>query len=447
METDPKIPPFENNPPARDVPPVAPAPGTPGIAGPPPLAAGAAPAPPAGPKPNAGSGRKALAIVLSIFVALFLADALASLADDALSVLFGVHVLSILRGLVSIFGLLVAIVIYGMMGLTPMIPKRVFLPLTLFYLFAELAVIPFMIYYYRRIPEVVLGISICQVILAAGILHALQGGFKFRWPLVGEDWLGGRGFSWRNLVVFLLANIFLLMPAIMVYLFVCAACAAGHFSEGFLALRPGGITVQARKYVRNDGKTIELFPMLHVAESDFYRQVLQSFPTNSVILMEGVTDSKNLLTNKISYKRMATALGLGEQHQEFKPPQGEMVRADVDIDQFTTNTIDVLNLVMFIHSKGLNPETLLALLQFKQPPDLQEELFDDLLKKRNAHLLREIRARLSQSKHIVVPWGAAHMPGLAKEIQSEGFRLEDTQNYVAIRFHSDGNEAPYAKPK
>jgi hypothetical protein len=48
--------------------------------------------------------------------------------------------------------------------------------------------------------------------------------------------------------------------------------------------------------------------------------------------------------------------------------------------------------------------------------------------------LEELQARLSQSEIFVVPWGAAHMPGIAREIQKSGFRLVETQDYVAIQF-------------
>src|ERR1035441_6855456 len=72
----------------------------------------------------------------------------------------------------------------------------------------------------------------------------------------------------------------------------------------------------------------------------------RTLPIYSIILMEGVTDEKNLLTNKISYKRMAKSLGLAEQHEKFEPTRGELVMADVDVGQFTRNTIDFLNLVI-----------------------------------------------------------------------------------------------------
>jgi hypothetical protein len=150
--------------------------------------------------------------------------------------------------------------------------------------------------------------------------------------------------------------------------------------------------------------------------------------------MEGVTDDENLLTNKISYKRMAKSLGLAEQHEKFVPTRGEMVMADVDVDQFSPDTIDCLNLVMLVHSRGLNPGIVLKLMQYSPSPHIEDELINDLFRKRNQHLVDEIQSHLSQSDNIMVPWGVAHMPGIAKEIQKSGFRLDATQEYMVIRF-------------
>lgn len=442
MQPDPKIPSFKDNPQAGSVPPLLPASESPRIGAPPPLAA--ASPPPLTPKPNHRSwpvGRMC-AILLSLGLGLFLADAVVSLVDDSLILLFDIHALTVIRGILFALALLMAIVIYGLMGLTPMIPKRLFLPLTLFIPAAGLVAVPFLIYCYSRMQQVAWGISFCQVILGLNILYWVQGGLKFRWPLVAEHQLGTRRFSWRNLSVFLLANVFVLLPATLVYLVFCAVLAVDHFSDGFVALRPEGLTVQSRKYVRPDGKTIRLFPMTHIGEPDFYRKLAQSFPTNSIILMEGVTDNRHLLTNKITYQRLATSIGVAEQQQEFKP-QGELVRADVDVAQFATNTIDFLNLVMLIHSRGVNVETVLMLMQFS-PPQFEEQLFEDLLKKRNRRLLEEIQAQLSQADDLIVPWGAAHMPEIANAIQKSGFRMDETRRYVAIRFRFTRNESKRA---
>jgi hypothetical protein len=150
--------------------------------------------------------------------------------------------------------------------------------------------------------------------------------------------------------------------------------------------------------------------------------------------MEGVTDDKSLLTNKISYRRMAKLLGLSEQKEKFTPTRGEMVDADVDVDQFSRDTIDFLNLVMLVHAKGLTPANLQTLMQYSPPPHLEDELINDLLKKRNQRVLEEIQSELSQSDNIMVPWGVAHMPGIAREIQKSGFQLDEAKEYMVIRF-------------
>lgn len=374
-------------------------------------------------------------VLLSLFLGLFLVEAVFSLADDSCVLFFNLRALSGMRGMLSFIAALAALLIYVLMGFTTAIPKRLFLPLALFNVVAGLLVIPCLIYFYDRIEQVACVLSYCQLILGLRILYKIQGGLKLHWPLVPEERLNPAQFSWRNLSAFLLANVFVLVPAIAVYLFVCATRAVDHFSDGFMALHPSGFTVQVRKYVRDDGKTIQLVPMAHVGEPEFYRQLSQSFPTNALILMEGVSDDHNLLTNKISYQRMATSLGLAEQHEEFKPSPNQMVRADVDVQQFATNTIDFINLAMLAHTQGVNEETFGKLMQYAPVPGFEQELFEDLLRKRNRHLLQEIHARLAHTQNIIVPWGAAHMPEIAKEIQKDGFRLNAAREYTAIRFH------------
>jgi hypothetical protein len=226
--------------------------------------------------------KKLLSILLSLCLGLFLAGGAVSVADDSLVLLVGLHLLTMMSLILTLIAMLMAMLVYGLMGLTPMIPKRVFLPVTLFYVAALLAVFPISIYYYDRMVQIDWILSFCQVILGLGLLWWLRGGLKFCWPIVEDKYLGDRGFSWLNLVVFVLANVFGLLPAVMVYLYLCAAVAVDHFSEGFMALRPNGFTVQVRKYVRNDGKTIELFPMSHIADAGFYQKVSQTFPTNSI---------------------------------------------------------------------------------------------------------------------------------------------------------------------
>jgi hypothetical protein len=404
--------------------------------------------PPLLPEANrkSGSARHVFAILLSLCLALFLVDAVISLADDSLILLGGLHPISALRGLVGFFAMLMAVGTYGLMGLTPMVPKRLFLPIPLFNVAVMLAGFPFTIYCFGWLHQAVWGVSAVQVVVGLGVLYWAQGGLSFRWPLVPVDQIGVRSFSWRNLSVFVLVNVFVVLPAVIVYVLLFTALAVDHFSGGFMALHSNGLSVQVRKYVRNDGKTIELFPMSHIADARFYQYVSQSFPTNSIILMEGVTDENNLLTNKITYKRMAKSLGLSEQHETFVPTRGEMVPADVDVNQFSQDTIDLLNLAMLVHARGLTPGNVQKLMEYSPPTHFEKEFINDLVTKRNQHLVDEIHSKLSQTDNIMVPWGVAHMPGIADEIQKSGFRLDATHEYMVIQFRNKGSQSDGIKP-
>lgn len=402
----------------------------------PPVIADAPPQLTDGPKDRTGTSNRAgsLAILLSLGLGVYLADALVSFADDSLALLTGRHLLAMIRGIVGLFSFLSIVMIYILTGVNRSVPKRFFLPLTLYDPVMALLIVLLMIYFYAHIQLISWVLSLGQVLLAVGILLALQGTLKPRWPLVPSAKLAPRAFSWKSVIGFVLVNMCVLLPCVLVYLFFCASLAVGHFSEGFMALGTDGISVIAKKYVRDDGKTIQLFPMAHVGEADFYAKISKEFPTDSIILMEGVTDDKHLLTNKLSYKKMAKTLGLSEQKETFEPKQGEVVRADIDIGDFSKSTIDFLNMATMFHTRGLDPETVTKMMTYKPPPGLETQLVEELLIKRNQHLMGEIKSHLKESDHLVVPWGAAHIPGIAREIQGLGFHATESQRYVVIRF-------------
>lgn len=389
-------------------------------------------------KPAAGSSswRKLLSFVLSLTLILVLANAVASVLDDSGYLFTGHYLLATPSGILSLLTILATLLVYGLMGLTPAVPKRIVLPIVFLVALPVLAIFPTAIYSYQRLTLVDWIVSWIVVAACLGMMRGLMGSWKPRWPVVADKHLGTRSFSWGNLVAFVLLTLFVLLPAIGLYVGGCTSMAVSHFTDGFVSLRPSGVILQARKYVRDDGRTVVLFPMSHIAESDFYRSVEQSFTSNSVVLLEGVTDTNHLLTNHISYKRAAKALHLSEQHEDFNPVQGRLVAADVDVQEFTSNTIAMLNIVMLIHSEGINPHTISILAGFAPSPDVEQQLLEDLLVKRNQHVVKELFARLPDSNSFIIPWGAAHMAGIAKEIQKAGFHLVGTRDYVSIRFGS-----------
>lgn len=230
----------------------------------------------------------------------------------------------------------------------------------------------------------------------------------------------------------ILAVLLVILPALLLYTAGSAKLAVTHFSSGFVNLSPAGVSMEVRDYTREDGKKITLVPMSHIGESAFYESLATSFPHDSVVLMEGVSDLKKVVKTSSNYSKMAEAFGVVEQQKVFKP-QGEIVAADIDMSDFSPETIDLLKTSMLLHSKGITSETLPILMK-PTPPGLEKRLMEDILEKRNVHLLKVLHERLPSSKHIIVPWGAAHMPGISREIEKSGFKAISAQPYMAIRF-------------
>lgn len=389
--------------------------------------------PPAPGTPPRGSLPATLATLLSLYVGLFLVSSVCSLLSDTLFLFFRIHLLTFVMAPLDFTVAVSSIGLYVAMGLTPRIPKRLFIPLACFLPLALAVTVPLLIHFHGSFAWIICAADLVQVGVGLAVVHQLQGGLRLRRPLVRPDHLKDRRFSWGHLLGFLAVNLFVLLPVALLYTVFCASMAVGHFSDGFVRLRPHGITVQARTYRRDDGKTVRLFPMAHVADLGFYRTLSDAFTDKSIVLLEGVTDDHGLLTNSISYKRMARAIGAAEQGEAFNP-RGILVPADVDISVFHTNTIGLLNLVMLVHAKGPRPDIVLQLLQSTPEPGFEKQLFDDLLHRRNLHVIAELRERLESAEEFVLPWGAAHMPGIAGEIEKLGFRAVETRDFTVLRF-------------
>ena len=375
-----------------------------------------------------------LAAILSLVLILLLISGIFSFLTDTLVLFFGRADLAVAAAPLSLLMLFAGALTFGLLALFPGISKRLFLPASLYLPVAGVAVLPLFVFFYERAALISWSASLGQIGLALFLIHRVLGGGKFRWPMVGEQPLVERKFSWGNFLAVVCAGTFLLLPALLFYTVFSVRLAVSHFTDGFVALQPQGITVQVRKYVRDDGRTILLVPMSHVGEPKFYHDLAASFPANSVILMEGVSDRSKVVKTHLDYSRAAASVGGVQQVEAFKP-QGELVPADVDMSSFSPATLEVLKTAMLVHAKGVTAETL-PLLMKPSPPGLEALLMEDLLTKRNRHLLDVLEARLPKSDSIIVPWGAAHMPEIAREIQKLGFRVVETQDYVAIRFGS-----------
>jgi len=225
-------------------------------------------------------------------------------------------------------------------------------------------------------------------------------------------------------------------------------------TAGYLTLHLDGIRSQERHFQRDD-KQVRLVGMIHIASPTFYEQIRNSVPKGSsaVVLMEGVTDEKHLLQTSFNYARLAKRLGLSAQtdsdlhadtpsslSRTTSPSANPLLfrHADVDISTFQPDTLALLRAV----GRLLSAETLAEALAILRSPELSDlnqsratAMMNDILSLRNKHLLAEIDQNLdSPHSLIVVPWGAAHLPGIESEILKRGFRETQRITRIAIPF-------------
>ncbi len=380
------------------------------------------------------AGRPVLAIILSLMLGFFLLCGLVSLVSAAESLLLHRRDLELAGSLLTLLLMLASVLTYCLLGFFPEVPKRWFVPLCLFAPAVPIAILPLLVYFHAYTAWIDFGVAVMHLLLGLFVLRKLRGKASPVWPLVPAGKLVRRKFSCANLAGVALAPVLVILPVALLYCGISAKLALEHFTDGFALLRPGGITMQVREYVRDDGRKITLVPMSHVGETDFYQDIAASFPEDAVVLMEGVSDQGNLLDVHSNYSNMADAVGGVEQVKVFKP-RGRIVPADVDMSTFSPASLEMLKTVLMVHAKGVTAETLPYLMK-PAKPGLEKELLDDILTKRNHHLLGVIREWLPQAQTIIVPWGAAHMAETAREIQKLGFRQVATREYTAIRFGS-----------
>jgi hypothetical protein len=388
--------------------------------------------PPPLPTATARPAVSGLATCLGLILALFLANATVSFLDDSLLLFAGRQDLTVFRAFFLLLMLPLGLATYLIMAAAPGIPKRVFLPVALYLPVTYVGVLPLFVYFHQHAAWIGWGVSLAQVLLGWWLVRWLNGKRGFRWPLVPDSRLGAPGFRWLHFGGMLLAGLLVLLPALLFYTALSAKLAVGHFTDGFVELRTSGVVMQVREYTRDDGVKITLVPMSHVGETDFYQNLSESFPDDSVVLMEGVSDRRKVVQASSNYSKMAEAIGVAEQQQVFKP-KGKLVPADLDMSDFSPETLDMLKTAMLIHSKGVTAETMPILMK-PTPPGLEKRLMEDILTKRNRHLLKVLHEHLPESRHIIIPWGAAHMPEIAREIEKSGFRPGATREYHAIRF-------------
>ena len=331
------------------------------------------------------------------------------------------------------------------------LPKSVLLAPGLWLLWSMLNLWPLDLLLPRAVPGMA---AAGQLLIAGGVLlHNRLVNGQSLWLV--PDQFSGPAFSGRRFACFMLLNIPLL-PVILVFLFFALLSGTiSNATSGFVDLKPNGLYMSENRYAR-EGKSIQLVAMIHLARTAYYQDIQSAIPSEgTLILVEGVSDRSRLLDQRFSYRRVAGLLGLTPQEELRFPgrlidpesleetaqgirPGVDILPADIDLQHFDPRTVELLNeLAVRVFNEGsANSDwsTDFHWLQERMSPELNRIVMHDLLEKRNHHLLGLLPDSLRHYDHLVIPWGALHLPDIESALLQMGFERTSRRQRLSIDF-------------
>lgn len=222
--------------------------------------------------------------------------------------------------------------------------------------------------------------------------------------------------AWRVPLSFLLSALLL-----TIYGAYCLVAAAHHFTGNFVRFDREGVHTQVRIYTF-ENKRAYLVGMVHIGPDEYFRAALRALPAGPAFaLMEGVSDHQGLLQGKTAhYDVLAETLGFATQsgfHSELMARYENEI-ADVDVSAFKESSQRIL-----LEALGAKSDSQSLSRNFEASYSSQEfrDFWHDLIERRNLRALEVFDAKLPNHEVFVLPWGAAHMPGLVAGLAQRGF--------------------------
>jgi hypothetical protein len=341
--------------------------------------------------------------VLLLWLGLYALDAVVSLPGNAtLGALTGVPLV------------LSAPLIALAAALTPRIPVRLVGPPLLVLAWATLGAMPVPVWtlgsgWTQTLVSLVQLASLVPVALAARQLGA---------------WEARPPFAWRRTAALVLAVLVGSPVAFLAYAWASVAYTLHAGTAGFAGLDHRGVYLTERTYARGD-TTVHLVGMMHIGEQRAYDELYDAFGAlpDAVVLTEGVSDDDHLLPAGLGYGRAAARIDLVQQPAIER--EGLIVRrADIDVADLSPETRDLVAAALGVWSADNPVLAYVAMvrdLQHEDPDAVMQRLWEELIMVRNERVLTEVRRAEGDFDHVVVPWGAIHLPGVAATLRDEGW--------------------------
>ena len=365
--------------------------------------------PPLPPKKAARpSNGRWITVVFNAYLVCFAADGIFTLTRKATGE--GLHALT------GSLAMLMALLIILIAGSYKKLPWLSLLPALLFSFWEGCFFMPLPAF--MELDALASLVAVLKITIGAGTFWAVRkGGGGSSWTYRHSE-IEGREFSMQRTVKAGLLKLFVLLPIFMGYIAWSAQVMVKRWSAGFVQISSAGLFTEARIY-ENEGRKIYLLPSVHIASPEFYESLMSDLPAEqTVIFPEGVTDNNHLMKVRADYSNAADAVGLHAQPDLTKRHKKAAVRhCDADISDFAPSTVTALNGVFGALQAASAGDTLSALqsIQSISDPDT-ETIIRDILETRNKRVVEGLKEALPHFNHIAIPWGAAHMPGIEREL-------------------------------
>ncbi len=387
----------------------------------------------------------------NLFLILFLVAASLGIGTELLNPYWPDNPIAELRDMADLLAVLLALLIYFGLGFNRHLPKLIFVSLLTYRFWGLLDSWPL---------EPLIGdkyqlVAACGQLLLGFLALKLIQHSNGKSLLLVRSQFAGPGFSGGNFFRFCLLSIPLLPVVLLLLSYSAAGSLIEEYTAGFVRLKPNGLYMIEKIYVQGD-KQIRLVSMIHMGRQDYYQELSDSFNAgHTLLLAEGISDTKGLLSDTFSYGKLADLLGLTSQEQLSFPgrlieaeqlgqpnPDGtgtpDILRADIDLQEFDPRTIEVLNAIgrYLLNSRSLRS----GYQEFSDwaaqnvTPEINRIVMDDLLQKRNRAVLSYLPKGLQNYRTLVIPWGALHMPGIETAVKQRGFVLQDSRERLSIDF-------------
>ena len=364
-----------------------------------------------------------LALLLNLYLALFLADAGVSVLDELLRAVTGQHLLGFLRNPLAMLAVLAGPPCYLLVVVSRAAPRAVFVPLALFP--PLLMVLGLPIAYWLGWPDYGM-VQATTAQAALGLLAVVLLRVRFGRPWLRAEDLPGPLFAFGPSLRMVAFTLLLVLPGTLVaFVGVCERC-LDRFTGGFVRVGLSGLELVERSYSRGDS-TVRLLGMMHIGEESTYQAIAASFDHPDVlVLTEGVSDEQGLLGERMHYEAVADSTGLvNQQTFDSYRPGLRLRNADVDVSAMSESTQHLLRLTTtLVDDDGVNIPVLLELFELSaETTEADQEVFwHDVIDLRNGVLIEHLEVAVGEAPVVVVPWGAAHLPELEQLLLDWGYR-------------------------